>query len=93
MANNNARATRRTQNNENMNTMDKTAIAAGVGSAVVSGAGGVTVSSCPPDDNSFYCKMTRWFNLFKMLIAFLAVLGVIYVLWVMFRGTSQNSKR
>lgn len=51
----------------------------------VQGAGGMTITSCPPDDTSFYCKFVKWFNMFKMLLVVLSIvitIGIIaYVFW------------
>lgn len=61
----------------------KSMLAVGAASGVAGGlstAGGVTVSSCPADDKSFYCKFVRFFNMFKMILIILIVVAVIYFL-------------
>ena len=46
-------------------------------SSVMSGAGGTTVTSCPPGDNSFYCRFVKGFNVFKMILVILVILILI----------------
>lgn len=75
---------------QQMTAEDKAGIAAGVGGAVVSGAGGVTVSSCPADDQSFYCKFVRGFNIFKMILFIVVILVIVYVLYKMFWGGAKR---
>lgn len=68
-----------------MTATDKVGIAAGVGGAIMSGAGGTTVTTCPPEDNSFYCKFVKGFNIFKMLLVILAVIIGVVMLYYFFK--------
>lgn len=65
-----------------------TAGAAGVGA--LSGAGGMTVSSCPPEEKGFYCSFVRGFNILKMILVILAVLVALYFLYVWWRGSNGS---
>lgn len=57
--------------------------AAAVGGAMA-GAGGTTLTTCPPDDKSFYCQFVKGFNIFKMLLVIFGVLIVIGFIVLMF---------
>jgi hypothetical protein len=55
-----------------------------VAGGALSGAGGVTVSSCPPEETGFYCTFVRGFDVFKMTLVILAVvLFIALLLWWM----------
>jgi hypothetical protein len=54
------------------------AIAALAIGGATSGAGGTTITSCPPGDESMYCKFVKGFNIFKMIVFILTVLGSVY---------------
>ena len=54
------------------------AIAALALGGATSGAGGTTITSCPPGDETMYCKLVKGFNIFKMILFILTVLGSIY---------------
>lgn len=81
--------TRRNNAMNNMQTEDKVGIAAGVGGAIMGGAGGTTLTNCPPEDNSFYCQFVKGFNLFKMLLVIIAVIAVAVFLWYMFKKSRK----
>ena len=41
------------------------------------------IMTCPPDDTTFMCKLTRFYNSFKMIISLvLIVLGIVVAAWV-----------
>ena len=73
------------------------AIAAGAGAgALTSGAGGTTVTSCPPDDQSFYCKLSRFTGIVKMILFLITVIVFVialFYLWKSLRGSSATGKR
>lgn len=53
-----------------------------VAATATQGAGGTTVTSCPSEDNSFYCKFVKGFNIFKMILVILIIVGVIaFMAW------------
>jgi hypothetical protein len=55
---------------------------AGAGLGAVSGASTPILSSCPPDDTSFMCKLSRFYNIVKMLIGLVVIFVLIgLVLW------------
>jgi hypothetical protein len=63
------------------------ALGAVAGSAVaggVAGAGGTTVTTCPPGDESFYCKFVKGFSIFQMILFIIGVLVVIWIVYKMF---------
>lgn len=72
----------RSYNNNNDDGTKTALIGSGVG-ALVSGAGGVTVTSCGANDQTFYCKFVRGFNLFKMLFFIIAIIVMVYFLYTM----------
>lgn len=66
--------------------------AALTGASLVSGSGGTTFMSCPPDDDSFYCKFTRGFNIMKMILAILVMIAIIiFAIWY-FTKMKKNKK-
>ena len=69
-----------------------TAGAAGAASSLGT-AGGVTVSSCPPDDKSFYCSFVRFFNIFKMLIVIIVVIIIAYFIYKVFLSSTSKGSR
>ena len=66
--------------------------AVGVGALATAGAGGDTVTTCPPTDNSFYCKFVKDFNMFKMVLFMLLIIGVIVFLIYYFMKSSKKRK-
>lgn len=75
---------KRTSNNTSV--QDSGLASAGVlaGGVALSGAGGVTVTTCKDDDTSFYCKFVRFFNIFKMVLFILVILVAIYFIYLFF---------
>jgi hypothetical protein len=68
-------------------------LTAGLASGVAGGvmnAGGVTVSSCPADDQSFYCKFVRGFNVFKMLLFIIFIIVAAYFIYIMFFANKKK---
>ena len=71
-----------------------TALLAGaVGSSMVSNAGGATITTCPPEDKSFYCNFVKGFNIFKMILFIIVVLTIAYVLYKVFLGSNGSKTR
>jgi len=64
-------------------------LTAGVAGGVMN-AGGFTISSCPANDQSFYCKFVRWFNMFKMVLFIIFVIVMIYFLYIMFFSNKKK---
>lgn len=73
------------QNNGTFGALAAGGLAGGLGSA-----GGVTVSTCPPEDTSFYCKFVKGFNIFKMILFILAIFVVLYFLYKIFVSKSST---
>lgn len=81
-----------TQQPQQDNTaLGATALAAG--GSLLGGAGGATITSCPPEDNSFYCQFVKGFNIFKMLLFIIVILVVGYFLYTTFFGSTKSAKR
>ena len=62
------------------------AAGAGAGAAAsnfLSNSGGMfhtgAITSCPPNDMSFFCQMSRWFNILIMVLVVLALVYIAYV--------------
>lgn len=72
-------------------TTGKLGLIAGAGGALAAGAGGTTVTSCPPEDTSFYCTFVKGFNIFKMILFIIAILIGILFIWYLFK--SPKSKK
>jgi sugar (pentulose or hexulose) kinase len=61
--------------------MSKRGSQAMVGAGVLGAtAGGTSVSVCDSDDKTLYCRMTRWFNMTKMIIGFIMIMVILYIL-------------
>ena len=59
----------------------KTALTGGAVGAL-GGATTPTITSCPPDDKSFYCKLTRFVNIIKLFITIIVITVAIgFFLW------------
>lgn len=67
-------------------------IAGVAGASLLSGAGGTTISTCKDEDTSFYCKFTRGFNIFKMILSIVAFLVIAFVLYKIFLGSKSKTK-
>jgi hypothetical protein len=65
-----------------------TLLGAGVASGI-SSAGGTTVTTCPPEDKSFYCQFVKGFNIFKMILFIIGILIVIYIVYLIFFSTKK----
>jgi hypothetical protein len=61
------------------NAGSKAALATGALGAM-SGADTPVVSTCPPSDTSFMCRLSRFYNSVKMILNLLVILGVIFAL-------------
>ncbi len=83
----------KTSQNASNYTAPILATAAPVGVAALSGAGGTTITSCPPDDNSFYCNFVKGFNIFKMILFIIVILVVIYIIYALFGKARKSSRR
>lgn len=72
-------------------------VAAAGGASALGGAlgtaGGMTVTSCPSGDTSFYCTFVKWFNMLKMVLFIIGVIIVIYVMHSLWRSSSVNKRR
>ena len=51
------------------------------GTALVSGAGGTTLTTCSSTDKTFYCSFVRFFGILKMVVFFIMLLALIWFLW------------
>jgi len=75
----------RTPTNKNDDTTNK-ALIGGVAAGALSNATGTStpvITSCPLEDTSFMCKLTRFFNSFKMILNLIVtVITIIVVIWV-----------
>ena len=70
-----------------------TVMAAGIaGGLLGSGAGGTTVTTCPPEDKSFYCMFVKGFNIFKMIFVIIAFLVVAWILYKAFAGGAKKRR-
>lgn len=62
------------------NNTTTAALAAGSVGAMASGTGAVTVTNCPPEDKSFYCKLNRFVNIIKLFITIIViVVAVVFI--------------
>lgn len=60
--------------------------AAALGAGALAGsAGGLStpvLTSCPPEDKTFMCKLTRFYNSFKMILGIIVtVILIVVALW------------
>lgn len=76
-----------------LNNGTNTALLAGAGASIVSGAGGTTLLTCKDDDNSIYCKLVRAFNVFKMGLAVIVVFIIIYFVYKLFAANKGKGKK
>ena len=67
-------------------------LAAGAGAGLVSGAGGTTLHTCRPDDESTYCRMSRAVGIVKMIIFFIVLIVVLVVLFYLFKDWRASRK-
>jgi hypothetical protein len=52
-------------------------LAGGAVGALTGGASTPTLTTCPPDDKSFYCKLVRFVNTIKLFITIILIIGAI----------------
>lgn len=90
-----SRALPKSTTNNDENTGNKAALAAGA-VGLMSNVNNPTVTSCAPDDPSFYCKLTRFFNstqmILNLLVIFIAIIAGVYFAWSWFKGSSRQRK-
>ena len=68
------------------------AAGAGVGvGASIGNAGGITICNAQ-NQNTWYCQFVQFFNVFKMLLSFLLIIGVIVFLFYWFAGSGRGGK-
>jgi hypothetical protein len=60
------------------------AVAGGALGGMVGGAGGTTITMCTAEDQSFYCKFVRGFNIFKMILYVIMIFVLIWIVWKAF---------
>lgn len=68
---------------EQSSSDNKIALGSATG-GMLGGVGGTTLTTCPSSDQSFYCKFVRGFNIFRMIIAIILFIVLIYFLYVWF---------
>lgn len=68
---------------EQSSSDNKIALGAAAG-GMLGGVGGTTLTTCPAGDQSFYCKFVRGFNIFRMIIAIILFIVLIYFLYAWF---------
>ena len=49
-----------------------------VGGGILSGGAGIGAIGCKPEDNSFYCKSSRFVMILKNILFFVLLLAFIY---------------
>jgi hypothetical protein len=83
----------RTSRNENAGAGTGAAAGAGLGFAAgaMSGAQTATITSCPTSDQTFTCKLTRFFNNTKMIIGLIVIF--IAILWILYMGWTFMKKK
>lgn len=60
--------------------------AAALGAGALAGSGGglstPVLTSCPPEDRTFMCKLTRFYNSFKMILGIITtVILIVVAIW------------
>lgn len=74
-----------TQRKNNQSNVGAGAAALGAGALAGSGGGVSTpvLTSCPPEDRTFMCKLTRFYNSFKMILGIITTVILIGVaIWL-----------
>ena len=71
-------------------TNSNTPLIAAAGASALSGSVGVTLTSFPPEDKSFYCKFVKGFNIFKMILFIIVVIVIVYLLYKFFIASKQG---
>lgn len=90
----NTRPRRQPPQQQPNNELGAAALAAG--GSLIGGAGGTTITSCPADDNSFYCQFVKGFNIFKMILFIIVIAVVGYFIYTMFfsgNGSKGSARR
>lgn len=72
---------------QNKNNTNSTGLALAGGAALGSTAGGgvsaPVLTTCPPEDKTFMCKLTRFYNSFKMILSIiLTILLIVGMIWL-----------
>jgi len=68
--------------NKNNNTGLALAGGAALGSTAGGGVSSPVLTTCPPEDKTFMCKLTRFYNSFKMILSIiLTVLLIVGGIW------------
>lgn len=82
MAKRRIRVSRKKEDNGNGNTQLLTGAAGGAVASGITDTSTPIISSCPPDDKTFMCKLTRFYNSFKMIIGIILIIAIIcFVAW------------
>lgn len=66
-------------------TTGKALLGGAAAGAVANTTGAITpvITSCPPDDKTFMCKLTRFYNSFKMILGIITtVIGIGVLIWL-----------
>lgn len=72
---------RRVSTSSQQQSDNKIALGAAAG-GMLGGVGGTTLTTCPATDQSFYCKFVRGFNIFRMVLAIIIFLVLLYFVYV-----------
>jgi len=55
-----------------------------MGAIGLAGSGGTTMHKCGPEDQTSYCKFSRFVNMVQMIVFILVNLAVVYFLFKIF---------
>ena len=70
---------------KNNSNATNTGLAVAGGAALAGSGGGVStpvLTTCPPEDKTFMCKLTRFYNSFKMIFGIIStIILVLFVMW------------
>ena len=75
----------KTTNNENSNSGGY------LGSVGHFGGGAMGVVNCDADDDSWYCKLSKFYSGIMMIVMLIGLCILLYVLYNMYRSYSSNS--
>jgi len=67
--------------------------ALGAGGTMAAGAGGTTIVSCPSDDKSFYCQLTRFVGIIRMVVYMIVLVATIFIVWNLWKAIRGGGKR
>lgn len=63
----------------------------------VTGTSTPVLTSCPPEDTTFMCKLTRFYNSFKMILniifTIITIIAVIWLVWYFWKSSRSSVKR